>query len=391
MPLGNMKIGIDANWAIYEKAGIGKYSENLIRNLLQEDKKNEYVLFLNFFRNRKERLKDIKKLTKDSRAKVSIEFSPIPAKIKQWLALTSFPIRKLFKSPIDLFYSPYPAGIAKSGWKKQVVTIYDLTFLKFPEHRGSKISSYYLKTTKQAIENCQKIIAISASTKNDLVKMLKVDPDKIKVIYPSVDENFKPIKDTGKTKKIINKYLSQDQEFILSVGTLEPRKNLVRLIKAYALLPIAIKNKYKLVLVGGSGWNNSDIFKTINDLNLKDKIIKLGYVEQSDLPYIYNAAAVFVYPSLYEGFGLPPLEAMACGVPVITSEVSSLPEVVGSAAKLVNPKSEKEIAEELKNVLKSGKIQLEMKIKGIEQAKKFSWEKTAKETIKLFKEINLKS
>jgi len=382
-----MRIGIDANWAVYEKAGIGKYSENLIRNLLQEDKKNEYVLFFNFFKNKKKHQSEIKNITTGAKAKVSVKFIPIPGKVKEFLFQTKFPAQKIFPDDIDLYFSPYFSGIPRVGWKKMVVTIHDLAFLKFPDHRGKNISNFYLRKTKQAIESCQKVIAVSESTKNDLIKILKVDPEKIVVIYEGKDENFRLIKEKDKINKVVRKYLPKLQEFILSVGTLEPRKNLVKLIRAYSMLPYVIQKKYKLVLAGGEGWNNSDIQKEIKELNLEEKIIKLGYVKQSDLPALYNAATVFVYPSLYEGFGLPPLEAMSCGTPVITSNTSSLPEVVGSAAKLINSKSEKEITEELKNVLTSRKIQLEMKIKGIEQAKKFSWKKSAKETIDLFNKL----
>lgn len=382
-----MRIGIDANWAIYEKAGIGKYSENLIKNLLKYDTKNEYVLFFNFFFNQGKHQSEIKNLIKDSKKKVTVKFVPLPGKVKEFLFQTKLPASSIYSEKIDLYFSPYFGGIPQNGWEKMVVTIHDLVFLKFPSHAGKDLSKFYLKKTREAVDKCQKIIAVSEATRKDLIKLLKTPEEKIQVIYEGRSEEFKPIKDQKTINTRLKKYGLSYGEFILSVGTLEPRKNLVSLIKAYAQLSMTIKNKYKLVLVGGAGWNNSEIDQKIQDLNLKDKIIKTGYVEQADLPYFYNAAKVFVYPSLYEGFGLPVLEAESCGTPVITSSISSLPEVTGNAAILVKPKEESEIAAALKKVLNSEKERNFYSRAGLSQARRFSWEKTAKETIKLFNKI----
>lgn len=177
-------------------------------------------------------------------------------------------------------------------------------------------------------------------------------------------------------------------KYILAVCTLEPRKNLVRLVRAYALLPNTLRQKYSLVLVGKSGWNNQELNQTIRDLNLTDKVKMTGFVQDQDLPYFYNGAAVFAYPSLYEGFGLPPLEAMSCGAPVLTSKVSSLTEVVEDAALTVDPYNEEEIARHLKSILTSSKIAQSLREKGLAQAKKFSWDKAAKETIKVYNSFN---
>lgn len=378
-----MIIGLDANWAIYEEAGIGKYTYNLIKALLHEDKKNHYILYFNFFRKAEERKSIIHDLVKDSKASYDVNISTLPAAWKEFLSQTYLPLNYLYKEKVDVFHSPFFSGIPRVGFGKMAVTIHDLVFLKFPEHRGTKLSNYYLKRTKFALKNCQKIIAVSEATKNDLIELLKVDPNQIKVIHEGLNENFKDYRPKKNDLSLPSKY-------ILSVCTLEPRKNLIRLIRAYSLLPNQIKNKYKLVLIGKNGWNNNELFQTINDLNLKGNIILPGYVEDSKLPDYYSNASVFVYPSLYEGFGLPPLEAMACGVPVITSNISSLPEVVAKAGLLVNPYQEEQISKGIRTILSSPGLQKKMVQKGKIQAHKFQWTKAAQKTIQIYEEIKNK-
>lgn len=380
-----MKIGIDANCLIFEKAGIGKYTENLLLNLLRLDRRNDYILYFTFLRRRREREEIIKNFLKESAGpKVSYRILPIPAQWYEFLISTHLPITTLIKDPLDVFFSPYAAGIPNKGFAKMFVTIHDLVFLRFPEHRGRRLSRYYLKRHRMAVRNVRKIIVPSRATKRDLEFFLKVPASKIKVIPEAPAERFKVVKVSESRKnKIISRYFDPKTQYILSVGTLEPRKNLSKLVEAYSLLPHFLQKEYQLVLAGGRGWNNSRLVKTINNLNLKDKVILPGFVKDNDLPYIYNKASVFVFPSLYEGFGLPPLEAMACGVPVIASNCSAMPEVLGGGAVLVNPESEDEIARAIKRIILRPKYREGLKAKGIRQAKKFSWGETARETLKI--------
>jgi len=386
-----MKIGIFANFLLFEPAGIGKYSQNLLKNLFKIDHKNQYFLYFSFFRHRQVRLKLIQKRLGKLPKNVKIRIFSVPAAWLETLFASSFDVENIIKDPLDIYFSPYVSGIPKKGFKKMVTTCHDLVFLRFPEHRGKKLSNYYLKRHKTAVRNCQKIIAVSESTKKDLQKFLAVNPSKIKVIYEAADARFRPIKDQKKIRKIIGRYLphsfNPDFRYILSVGTLEPRKNLSKLVEAYSMLPHQILRKYKLVLVGAKGWNESELQKTINNLNLKDRVLLPGFVKDEDLPYIYNGASIFAYPSLYEGFGLPPLEALACGIPVVASNLSSLPEVMGRAALLVDPTKEEEIVKALKQLIFEPKLAKKLASRGPEQAKKFSWIKTAKETLKLFEEV----
>jgi len=268
-----------------------------------------------------------------------------------------------------------------------IITIQDLVFLKFPEHRGKRLSDYYLKRTKIAVENSKQIITSSNSTRRDLIGLLGVPARKIKVIHLGVGPNFKVFKNQSILAEKISRYVRAKQKYILTVGTLEPRKNLSAIAKAFVLLPNSLQREHKLMFVGAKGWNNNELGQIIRDYNLTEKVVFPGFVKDEDLPYIYNKASLFVFPSLYEGFGLPPLEAMACGVPVISSGTSSLPEVIGKAGILVNPNREEEIAKAMRYVLTNPDVAKQMTKKGLKQAKKFSWQKTAQETLKIFQKV----
>jgi len=395
-----MKIGIFANYLIFEKAGVGKYTQNLIKNLLEIDKKeNQYFLYFSFLRQRRQRRALINDFLGQIRPKnVTVRIIPLPARWYEFITSTPFPMTKILQDKIDIFFAPYVSGIPRlrpasgrgfGGQAKMVVTIHDLVFLRFPEHRGKKLSNYYLRRHKIAIKNCQKIIVPSDSTKKDLHDFLDVPTSKIKVIKEAADSRFRTLSSKAQRQaaKIIGRYFDPKIKYILSVGTLEPRKNLIQLVGAYSLLPHAILNEYHLVLVGAKGWNNGDLNRTIANLNLKNRVVMPGFVKDEDLPYIYNKAALFVYPSLYEGFGLPPLEAMACGVPVVVSNNSSLPEVVGKAALIIEAQNEEQLARAMKRVILKPKLRQKLVEQGYLQAKKFSWKKAAQETLQVFKDL----
>ncbi len=272
---------------------------------------------------------------------------------------------------------------------KTVVTVHDLSALKFPFLFHVKSRLYWELLTKRYIKSADKIIAISNSTKEDLIDFFGVSEEKIMVIHLGVNESFlKMGDDTRKIKDILKRsgvFLSDADKVISSVGTIQPRKNYVRLIKAFEILG---KNQdLKLLIAGRRGWKTDEIFDYMKRSEVGDKIHYLGYVLDDALPALYKASDLFVYPSLYEGFGLPPLEAMACGTPVITSNTSSLPEVVGDAGIMVDPYDVKGLGEAMCEVLESDTLQRRMRRKGLERAKKFSWEKTARETVETYKKV----
>ncbi|MCT7505775.1 glycosyltransferase family 4 protein [Aliarcobacter cryaerophilus] len=223
------------------------------------------------------------------------------------------------------------------------------------------------------------IITGSEFTKQEILNRLDFKEENIKVIYHGVRHDlFKKLED-------ITLNFDLPEKFIFSVGSIEPRKNLIGLLKAFDKLDLQIKNEYKLVLVGFKGWENKDIMKIISQN--KENIIYLGYISDEDLVKVYNKATCFIYPSFYEGFGLPPLEAMACGTPVICSNTSSLPEVGEDAVLYCDPNNIDDIKENLEVLLKDENLQKELSKKGLVQAQKFTWEKSAKEHIKIFKEL----
>jgi glycosyltransferase involved in cell wall biosynthesis len=258
---------------------------------------------------------------------------------------------------------------------KTITVIYDLSYIHFRQFADKKNAALLSKRVPVAAKKSDKIITISESSKKEIVKYYKVEPEKIAIISPAVDHGvFKP-QEYKKITQIRNKY-KINRSYILYTGTLEPRKNIVGILEAYALLPMSLCAEFQLVLAGGKGWLDHEIQSKLDDL--KDlEIVLTGYVPDKDLPALYSGASVFVYPSFYEGFGMPPLEAMACGVPVITSNNSSLPEVVGTAGITIDAKDTKSLAENMQRVLTDEKLANKMKKDGLIQAKKFSWAESA--------------
>jgi glycosyltransferase involved in cell wall biosynthesis len=386
-----MNIGIDANCIVFDRSGFGRYAKNLVENILKIDRQNHYFLYASFVR-KPQRRQILEEIVFKAQAKnVTIKILPIPAAWKEFL--TGFPIdlKYLIKDDLDLFFAPHYAGIPVKGFDNNIVAIQDLVFMRYPMHRGHRLSNYYLKRTKIALKNCEQIIASSISTKKDLIELLDVPKEKIEVVYLGVSSDFKGKPNKKLAEEKVARYIPKKTQYILSVSTLEPRKNLGLLIKAFSLLPHQLRRDYKIVLTGAQGWNNKELLRTIAGYNLTEKVIFTGFVPDEDLPYIYSEASVFVFPSLYEGFGLPPLEAMVCGCPVITSNTSSLPEVVGKAGILIDPTKEEDLARALKKVLTSKTLPAKMIKKGKIQARKFSWVKTAQETVTCFNQYQTRN
>ncbi len=260
------------------------------------------------------------------------------------------------------------------------MTIFDLSPILYPQF-FTRLTRAYIKLFPLILKNTDQIITISDHSKNDIARIFLIPKDRITITYLGVDEKFKVIEDKKSLDRIIKKY-NLPKKFILFVGTIEPRKNLPVLVKAFN----KIKNSrnLKLVIAGEKGWKYEDLFKTIDKLKLENKIIFTGFVDEDDLPLLYNLAEVFVYPSSYEGFGLPVLEAMGSGCPVITSKVSSLPEICGGAAILVNLNNKEELVDSIKNVIINKQFRSNLRKKSLEQAKRFSWKNCARETLRIY-------
>ena len=370
-----MKIAIDATGAVGKRTGVGIYIYNLVEQLSKLDKDNDYLLYLNYFRPGK---------TNPFKNNLRAATNRIPARVQRFLQNNCRLPIEIFTGKIDLFHGPnYFIPPSKA---KRIVTIHDLTFLRYPGTMVAGDAAYYGKYVPKSIEQADHVITISNSTKNGLVEKLGVPEEKITVTHLAAGKEFKPIEDRALIDKVLEKY-NLEPEFMLTVCTLEPRKNLITLIKTLDILKKRGKLNQKLVVVGGSGWKNEALFSEINRLNLQEDIILPGYINQADLPYLYNACSVFLFPSFYEGFGIPPLEALSCSAPSICSNTSSIPEVVGDAAILIEPKNAELWAEKIANLLDNPSLQKELKQKGPLQAGKFSWEKTAKETLEVYKKL----
>lgn len=374
-----MKIGIITNFLDEQAGGIATYTYNLINNLNRIDKKNEYFLIHHTNTNL-----DIYKKNKE----IISSFLNTPLfKLTSWrfIKLPLF-LKKNNAFALDIIHDTYeigPLSLVNLPTKK-IITVYDLSAYLFPQYHNFLNYLLHKLLFRKTLLNANYVLTISKNSKKDLVKHFNINPNKIKVTYLGVNEKFKLYKNKTELDDVRRKY-NLPKKFILNVSTLEPRKNIPNLLKAYGKLYEKIK--IPLIIIGKTGWKYKKIFKAIENCNLKDKIILLGYIRQKDLPAIYNLATVFVYPSFYEGFGLPVLEAMACGCPVITSNTSSLPEVAGKAAVMTNPYDVNTLSKTMRKVLTDENLRKSMIKRGLKQVKKFSWNRCAKQTLKAYNKI----
>lgn len=352
-----MRIAIDIREAVGPKVGKGWYTFVMVKELLKHDPDHHYILYTN---------KAASEYDKYDNATLRV----IKKSGLRWhLAV----LRDLYKIKPDVFWAPtsyiIPALAPRS--LKTVITVHDIVAFLFPEGHNKKAVWAERLTLRRAVKKARHIFTISQSTKQDLMKVFRVPEEKILIAPCAASTIFKPIDNHILLQKVALKY-GLPKKFILAVGTLSPRKNFNRLIRAYARV-LPKHDDTHLVIVGPKGWNFEDILP----FEQSDKVHMIGYVDGQDIAAVYNLAALFVFPSLYEGFGIPPLEAMACGCPVITSNVSSLPEVAGNAAMLVDPYSVDEIAKAMDVILSNRYIALDLREKGFERVKKFNWADSA--------------
>jgi glycosyltransferase involved in cell wall biosynthesis len=283
------------------------------------------------------------------------------------------------KFPPDLLFVPAHV-IPRAHPQKTVTVCHDIGFKRFPG-AYSAWSRFYLNwSTRFALKHASKIIAISEFTKNELINIYQADSSKIEVVHLAYnDQLFRPIKDETKINEVLAKY-KIEKPYILYVGRLEEKKNIVGLLKAFKLFTEVGFSNIKLVLVGKPGYGYRNFKRQKSKVK---NILEIGYLEQTDLPYLYSGAKVFVFPSFYEGFGMPVLEAMACATPVVASSTTSIPEVAGDAALLVNPDNSKEIAAAVEQIINDTDLRTRLVQKGLDRVKNFSWQKCARETLEL--------
>lgn len=371
-----MKIGIDYTAALKQSGGIGRYTRGLITTLAQLDGKNSYTLLitpdaprqdLDFFQ---------------AHSNFTHKIYPLP---ERWMTIgwhrfyLPLPV-ELFAGPVDLFHSPNfilpPARRAKT-----LLTVHDLSFIRHPQGAVAKLRKWLEKAVPRSLARANHILADSESTKQDLTEIFKISPETITVVGAGVEERFQPVTDTQALAAVRRRYRLPDQ-FILGLGTLEPRKNFTGLIQAFSQSPV--RETHHLVIAGGKGWLYDDIFTAAETSPVANRIHLIGFVADEDLPALYTLANVFAYPSHYEGFGIPVVEAMACGTPVVCADNSCLPEVAGQSALLVPATDSEALAVALQRLATELALRQQAIAEGFRQAQKFNWPAAARRLLNVY-------
>jgi glycosyltransferase involved in cell wall biosynthesis len=372
-----IRIGLDYTAAVHQSAGIGRYTREMVQALATASTEFDYRLFV----------AEAGKVAQP--ALPAPNFSWHPTRLtERWLARLWYRLRlplwiETWTGPLDLFHAPdFVLPPVRPG-TRTIVTIHDLSFVREPETVMPGMSPHLNKWVPHSVERADHVIAVSEATRHDLIELYQTPPEKISVLYHGVTPNFEPVIEPGQLAAARQKYGLGEQPFILSVGTIQPRKNYQRLIQALAKLDSAVA----LVIVGSKGWKYEDIFAEVARLDLAERVHFPGFVAEADLPALYSAATLFVYPSLYEGFGLPVLEAMACGTPVVASNQSALPEVVGEAGLLVNPRDVEAMAAAVSRLLDEPDLRQCLAEAGRARAAHFTWASMAVKLLDLYQKI----
>jgi len=356
--------------------GAGKYIIQLVRSLASLDTDHNFVIFAHQSGRNLFEIPD----------NPAIHWKIIPDKppaLRLIWEQTVFPvlIRRTGVSILHSMHYTQPLLLPC----KSVVTFHDLTFFLFPEHHTRPKRIFFPVAMQLSARNSNAIITGSESTRNDAIRLLGVPPAKIHTVPYGIGKEFRPIKGASLLEECRRKY-NLPPEFILSVGLIEPRKNLPLLLHAYKKLANEIKIP-PLVIVGRHGWGSKQVQHLIETLDIKSKVLFTGYVSAQDLPMVYNLAKLFVYPSIYEGFGFPPLEAMACGTAVISTSVSAMLDNLNDAGYLVPPNDETALAHAIRTVLTNQDVREDLSSKGLKRAADFTWKHTAQETLKVYQSL----
>lgn len=367
-----MKIGIDgraANW--YRGTGIGTYTYQLISSLNNVDNINDYLVFLPDGSS----LKDLND---------NFNIQSVKANLTEnfWdeVSVPNF----LDNNNMELYHVPQNGvGLSPNISCKKAITLHDIIPLKMPETVSDKYLRIFNDELPRLLEYCEGIITVSEFSKEDISKEFNFPKDKIYVTHLAAENIYYPMSKLKCKELIKNKYGIEDN-YILYVGGLSPRKNIIGLIESFSLLSKKTRGNCKLVVTGKKGLSYPKYKKRSEELNISNDVIFTDFISLEDLPLFYNGAEVLVYPSFYEGFGLPPLEAMACGTPVIASNITSIPEVCKDSALLINPYNVHELSSAIEEVLTDKKLMLHMMKKSLIRSMNFSWECTAKKTIEAY-------
>lgn len=361
--------------------GIGTYIRNVVRTLARLDQRNQYVL-LGF----PERLREIGDLPPN------FVHEPFPYLERSFRGIFEFS-RVVRRHGCDLVHVPHLFWRPRHIPCRYVVTVHDLVTYMYPRHNGSAFRRVvHPWMSRRVLQGAERIFAVSNSTKNDIVRLFGIRPEKVEVVYNAIDERFRMGHATAADRQFIAERYQVNYPFLLYAGNIKPHKNIVRIIEAFAALKGELQKEgkfpdLKLIIIGDELSKHPDLRRTVIRSGVEKDVRFLGFVPIDVLRIFYDTAKIFVFPSLYEGFGLPPLEAMAHGTPVVTSNTSSLPEVVDNAAVLVNPENIFDIMRALHKVLVDQPLREKLKQRGYEQASRYSWETSAQRILRVYEEV----
>ena len=375
-----MRIGLEITAAVQQSGGIGRYVREMLSALSDIDQSNQYRLFY----------------ASKNRSNHTMLDLPDNFRVRQlpvndiWLARIWQRIRlplpvELITGSLDIYHSPDFTLPPTLSDIPTLLTVHDLSFLRAPESAAPGLRGYLEIAVKRSVKLATHVLADSQSTKDDLIELYATPEDKITVLYAGVSSAFRPVTDSNKLMKVREHYKLGEKPFVLSVGTLQPRKNHVTLIKAFE--QALSDSEYNLVLAGGQGWSYEEVHELVRSRGLQHRVLFPGFVADEDLSALYSSADVMTFPSLYEGFGLPVLEAMACGVPVLASTTSCLPEVAGGAAVFVNPKNVEAMSDALLKLVSNVDLRKTLREKGFERVEQFSWQSSAVKLLGVYRDL----
>ncbi len=373
-------IGIDYTAAYEQGAGIGRYVRELVRALAAQDPSTPYRLFV--------------------AGATQKQLPPVPGPNFSWRPTRITPLWfarlwhrlqlplpvEVFTGRVRLFHATDFTLPPTLPGTRTLLTVHDLSFVRAPETTTPVLKAYLDAVVPRSVRRATHVLADSQATKDDLIALYGTPADKITVLVGGVQPEFRPVSDRATRAAVRERYHIPSNPYVFSVGTVQPRKNYARLIAALAALGSVYEDVH-LVIAGGRGWLEGPIYQAVRDHGLNQRVHFIGFARDEDLPALYSDAVCLAYPSLYEGIGLPVLEAMACGTPVLTSTISSLPEVAGDAAVLVDPYDVEAIADGLRRLLDDTALRTELVARGFRQVAKFTWEGAATQLLAIYRQM----